>query len=123
MPEGLTRSTLGRKKSLLKEKVEKVLMPFQIKISETEERYQLQKKDQMHFMDLDRQQTVVPIMIKNATEASVEADQKKEILYPGNPLRVDIPKEIETMIMSEEFTYDRINKMEHVSAPAAKIIK
>ena len=65
---------------------------------------------------------MVPVKIK-IDSGPYSADERKEILYPGNPVKVDIPKEIEMLIMSEDFTYDRINKMEYVSSMAAKLIQ
>jgi hypothetical protein len=52
-------------------------------------------------------------------ENSVEGG---ELLYPGKPVRVDIPKEIETMVMSEDFTYQSINRMEYLAIPSAKVL-
>jgi hypothetical protein len=59
---------------------------------------------------------MVPVKIKDDNKVGSSWENKSEILYPGNPVKVDISKEIEMLIMSEDFTYDRINKMEYISA-------
>jgi len=59
---------------------------------------------------------MVPVKIKDESKVGSSWENKTEILYPGNPVKVDIKEEIEMLIMSEDFTYDRINMMESISA-------
>ena len=48
--------------------------------------------------------------------------EASECLYPGKPVRVDIPKEIENLIMSDDFTHQSVQETEYLSLAAAKIV-
>lgn len=46
----------------------------------------------------------------------------KEFLYPEYPVFVDLPRETENLIMSDEFSHLSISKIEEICYPAAYII-
>lgn len=43
-------------------------------------------------------------------------------LYPNKPVRVDLPKETENLMMSEEFSHQNIQDTEYLSFPSSKIL-
>lgn len=43
-------------------------------------------------------------------------------LYPNKPVRVDLPKETENLMMSEEFSHQNIQDTEYLSFPSSKVI-
>lgn len=98
------------------------------------EGYQHPKSNKELFRTMSKKSTFEPPIIQternfsHMTSNNPEEIEKSRLtnngeqLYPGKPARVDIPKEIETMFMSEDFTYESINRMEYLSIPSAKVL-